>query len=343
MTNTYQHLSLTERIDLYRMRSEGKSMQAIAVALGRSASTISRELKRNSQPTKAWAGGYDPARAQHLCERRRRWDGRFKLLRQPPLQDFVRSRLRAGWSPEQIDGALRQETGRCVVSHEAIYRFIYHRSAQKDYWHRLLPRRKSRRGQLGKRGGSPVDHIRDRVSIAQRPVEVAARTTPGHWEGDLMLFARYGQAILVTHERRSRLLLATRQPNKAALPVVRQLLNQFEALPAPLRQSMTFDNGTEFALHHRLNRELGMATYFCDPHAPWQKGGIENAIGRMRRRLPRKTDLAALKPRELDALIAAYNHTPRKCLGFRTPAAVFCEQLQLLHLKCECTFPPTRE
>lgn len=338
MNRTYQHLSLTERIDLYRMRTEGKSMQAIATILGRSVSTISRELKRNSQPTKVWAGGYDPARAQHLSERRRRWDGRFKLLRRPLLRDFVRERLTAGWSPEQIDGALRQEAGRCVVSHEAIYRFIYHRSAQKDYWHRLLPCRKSRRGPLGARGGSPVDHIRDRVSIAERPAEITTRATPGHWEGDLMLFARYGQAILMTHERRSRLLLASRQPNKAAAPVARQLLGQFESLPAPLRQSVTFDNGTEFALHHRLNRELGMATYFCDPHAPWQKGGIENAIGRMRRRLPRKTDLATLKPRDLDRLIAAYNNTPRKCLGFRTPAQVFCEQLEMLHLKCECSF-----
>lgn len=337
MTRTYQHLSLTERIDLYRMRAEGQSMQTIATALGRSASTISRELKRNSRPTKVWTGGYAPDRAQQLAERRRRWDGRFKLLRQPWLQSVVRSRLQAGWSPEQIDGALRQETGRCVVSYEAIYRFVYHRSAQKDYWHRLLPCHKSRRGRLGLRGGSPVDHIRDRVPIAERPVEIGARAAPGHWEGDLMLFARYGQAILVTHERHSRLLLATRQPNKAAAPVVRQLLHQFKALPVPLRQSITFDNGTEFALHHRLNQELEMATYFCDPHAPWQKGGIENAIGRMRRRLPRKTDLATLRPRDLDALIAAYNHTPRKCLGFRTPAQVFCEQLEMLHLKCECS------
>jgi len=101
---------------------------------------------------------------------------------------------------------------------------------------------------------------------------------------------------------------------------------------------MTFDNGTEFALHHQLNDQLGMATYFCDPHAPWQKGGIENAIGRMRRRLPRKTDLATMSTPQLHALIAAYNHTPRKCLGFQTPAEVFCRHVQLLHLKRESTF-----
>ncbi len=264
-------------------------------------------------------------------------------MRQPPLRDVVRARLLGGWSPEQIAGALRGDAGRCVISHEAIYRFIYHRSAQKDYWHRLLPRHKSRRGRLGLRGGSPVEHIQHRVPIQERPAEINARTTPGHWEGDLMLFARYGQALLITHERCSRLLPANRQPNKAAAPVARHLLGQFEPLPPGLRQSLTFDNGTEFALHYQLNRQLGMATYFCDPHAPWQKGGIENAIGRMRRRLPRKTDLAQLSVAQLDALVAAYNHTPRKCLGFRTPAEVFCGYLESLRFKRECSFPLARE
>jgi len=342
MEKSYQHLTLAERIELYRLHRAGCSLRVIATALGRKASTVSRELKRNSQPTKVWAGGYEPARAQQLAVRRRHWDGRFKLARQPTLQVYVRERLIQGWSPEQIAGALRCEAGRCVISHEAIYRFIYHRSAQKDYWHRFLPRHKSRRGRLGLRGGSPVEHIRHRVPIQERPAEINARTTPGHWEGDLMLFARYGQALLITHERCSRLLLANRQPNKAAAPVARQLLGQFEPLPPGLRQSLTFDNGTEFALHHQLNRELGMATYFCDPHAPWQKGGIENAIGRMRRRLPRKTDLARLSVSQLNRLIATYNHTPRKCLGFRTPAEVFCGFLESLRFKRECTCPPSR-
>lgn len=343
MAKNYKHLSLTERIELYRMRTEGQPIRAVAATLGRAPSTISRELKRNSRSTKVWAGGYAPARAQHLSERRRRWDGRFKLLREPRLRDYVHARLLRGWSPEQIAGHLEQKTGACVISHESIYRFVYHRSAQKDYWHRFLPRRKSRRGRLGRRGGSAVEHIAQRVPIHARPPAVDSRSTPGHWEADLMLFARYGQAILVTHERRSRLLLARRQPNKAAAPVARAMHHQFEALPASLRQSITFDNGTEFALHHRLNAALGMATYFCDPHAPWQKGGIENAIGRLRRRLPRKTDLATLSPRQLDALVLSYNHTPRKCLGFRTPAEVFWTDLQALHLKRECTFPLSRE
>ena len=159
-----------------------------------------------------------------------------------------RERLEAGFSPEVIAGELRVQHGRCVISHEAIYRFVYHRSQQKDYWHRLLPRRKSRRGKLGQRGArSPMEHIQGRVSIHERPAEVDSRASAGHWEGDLMLFSRYGQAILITHERSSRLLLATRQPSKAAGPVAAQLLLQFEALPPQLRRTFTVDNGTEFA------------------------------------------------------------------------------------------------
>lgn len=340
MAKTYEQLSLAERIELSRMHKEGRSMRAIAAALGRSPSTISRELARNSKPTKVWSGGYEPARAEELAERRRRWDARYKLARDEPLRAYVHERLEQGRTPEQIAGQLRLEHGHCVISHESIYRFIYHRCEQKDYWHRLLPKRKSRRGRLGARGGSPVKHIQARVPIHERPPEANERTVPGHWEADLMLFSRYGQAILVTHERCSRLLLATRQPNKAADPVARQLLSQFRALPKALRRSLTFDNGTEFAYHYRLH-QLHMPTFFCDPHAPWQKGGIENAIGRMRRTLPRKTDLATLSPNELDQRIALYNNTPRKCLGYRTPAEVFSEHLKTLHFKRECTCRPS--
>lgn len=152
-----------------------------------------------------------------------------------------------------------------------------------------------------------------------------------------MLFRTYGQAILVAHERMSRILILATQPNKAAEPTARQLIAWFEALPSQLRQTVTFDNGTEFAEHYRLNRELGIQTFFCDTHSPWQKGGIENAIGRMRRPLPRKTDLLDITPKTLDAIVAAYNNTPRKCLDFKTPAEAF--SAQLLHFKCESTFP----
>jgi IS30 family transposase len=154
-----------------------------------------------------------------------------------------------------------------------------------------------------------------------------------------MLFAKYGQAVLTVHERQSRIILATRPPNKAADPIARQLVKLFTGMPSRLRQTVTFDNGTEFARHRKL-RSLAIKTFFCDPHAPWQKGGIENAIGRIRRFIPRKTDLATLPQHRFKALIGAYNNTPRKCLDFKTPAEVFSEAL---HFECESTFPLSRE
>lgn len=333
MGQHYNQLCLSERIEIYRLHDEGKSLRAIASALARVPSTISREIKRNSVPTKAWAGGYDPARADGLADRRRRWDKRHKLARQPALRATVRDRLAMGWSPEQIAGRLAQEEGRTVISHESIYRYVYHRTAQKDYWHRWLPRAKHRRGRIRRGGVSPVNHIKHRVPIAERPEIADGRRQPGHWEADLMLFSRYGQAVLVTHERSSRFTRILRQPSKAAKPVADNLISQFRLLPDALRRSLTVDNGTEFALHYRLNDTLGMATFFCDAYAPWQKGGVENAISRLRRRLPRKSDLAVITQHQLDKLVRQYNDTPRKCLGFKTPNEVFKENLNTVALQ----------
>lgn len=343
MGHHYIHLGLSERIEIYRLRCEGRSFRAIAATLRRSPSTISREWRRNGRPTKVWSGGYHPERAERLAARRRRWDGRFKLARQPALRAVVRDRLAMGWSPEQIAGRLTLENAPMRISHESIYRFVYHRTAQKDYWNRLLPMRKGRRGRPRRRGGSPVQHIKHRRPIHHRPAQANDRRQPGHWEADLMLFAKYGQAVLISHERHSRLLLATRQPSKAANPILNTLLDTFRPLPKTLRRTITFDNGTEFARHYGLTQALGMQTFFCDPYAPWQKGGVENAIRRLRRQLPRKSDLAKISPIHLDQIVAAYNNTPRKCLGYKTPAEVFADLLQPLHFNRESTFPLSRE
>jgi IS30 family transposase len=323
MGKCYDQLSLEERIEIYRLHAGGISLQKIAAALGRSPSTISRELRRNSKSTKSWPGGYKPARAHQLAERRRRWDGRFKLARQPDLQLLVRNGLAMGYSPEQIAGRLAREHGRTTISHESIYRFIYHRSAQKDYWHRLLPRHKARRGRRGRKGGSPASFIKHRRSITERPPEVAERSTPGHWEADFMLFAKFGHNILVLHERLSRFTILDKPPNRKAPLTAHRIACRLRKLPPALRKTISFDNGTEFAEHHRLHNPLGVQTFFCDPHSPWQKGGVENTIGRLRRSLPRKTDLSTLSQAELDRHVDRLNNTPRKCLDFQTPAEAF--------------------
>ena len=323
MGRHYGQLSLEERIEIYRLHAGGISRRSIAQALGRAASTISRELRRNSLNTKAWTQGYAPVRAQGLAERRRRWDCRFKLARQPDLRDLVKTRLAMGWSPEQIAGRLTREHGRTLISHESIYRFIYHRSAQKDYWHRLLPRAKHRRGHLGKQGGSLVHIIKQRKPLSQRPLEAASRKVAGHWEADFMLFAQYGQCILVAHERMSRFTLIARPQDRKADRTVQGLAAMLEPLPNTLRRSIAFDNGPEFAFHHQLRDKIGIQTFFCDVRSPWQKGGIENAIGRIRRCLPRKTNLDSLNHHAIINAAQQYNQTPRKCLDFLTPAEAF--------------------
>jgi IS30 family transposase len=155
-----------------------------------------------------------------------------------------------------------------------------------------------------------------------------------------MLFRIYGQAILTLHERRSRLLLAVRPPGKAAGPIAKAMKNLLAPLPPPWRQTITFDNGTEFAHHYELHT-LNTQTFFCDTYSPWQKGGIENAIGRLRRVLPRKIDLATISNKRFVELVQAYNNTPRKCLDFQTPAEFFWNDV--LHFKCESTSPLARE
>jgi transposase, IS30 family len=323
MGRCYDQLSLDERIEIYRLHAAGVSKRMIGRALGRAGSTISREIGRNSSTTRSWPGGYSPTRAQSLADRRRKWDGRFKLARQPDLRNLVKERLAMGHSPEQIAGRLTREHGHTVISHESIYRFIYHRSAQKDYWHRLLPRHKYRRGRLGKRGGAAASSIRFRSPISERAADAAGRIAPGHWDADFMLFARYGQGLLVLHERTSRFTMLDHPPDRKAERTAERLAALLGQLPSSMRKSLTLDNGTEFALHYRLNGQLALKTHFCDPHAPWQKGGVENAIGRLRRRLPRKTDLTGLCALEIAAAVDAYNRTPRKCLDFRTPAEAF--------------------
>lgn len=333
MGQNYEQLSLEERCKLSQLRQAGNKVRQIAAALDRAPSTVMRELKRNTGS----AVGYQPAYADKQA-RSRRWKG-SRLLRDSDLQQQVLSRLMQGWSPAQVAGRLKKERRRQVISYESIYRFIDSqiRRTQDYSWRHYLPRGKSKRGWRGRPGGSPVDHIEGRISIDERPAYIDKRRQPGHWEGDLMLFAKYGQAVLVTHERRSRLLCVSRQPSKAAQPVVHKLTELFRSLPRSMRRTITFDNGTEFAYHHRLDK-LSMRTFFCDAHAPWQKGGIENAIGRMRRGLPRKTDLATLSDDRLLSLVRSYNHTPRKCLNYKSPADVFTRDL--LHFKCESTCPP---
>jgi len=331
MAEHYRQFSLEERCKIAELHQAGHSLRQIAAALDRSPSSVSRELKRN----RGVQVGYKPTYAQQQAAARR-WKG-ARLERNAELRDLVLGYLERGWSPEQIAGRLARTKSVARISYESIYRFIYRqiRRTNDGSWRHYLPRAKGKRGHRRRPGRSPINLIKGRVSIALRPPEVQLRHTFGHWEADLMMFTLPGQALLVSQERKSRALLSARQPGKAALPTAQRLLAWFAAIDPLLCKSITFDNGTEFAHHLLLVDQLGIQTFFCDPHCPWQKGTIENAIGRLRRFLPRNTNITSFDDHDLNACIAAYNNTPRKCLGFQTPAEVLLAQL--LHFKCEST------
>lgn len=266
MGKHYGHISISERCEMARVQAAGRSGREIAAALDRSPSTVSREVRRNGTKTR----GYNPEDA-HMLARARRWAG-SRLDRDDALRERVLSLLKHGWSPEQASDHLAREAGRPVISHESIYRFIDSRiSREKNYgWGQYLPRRKSKRGWRGQKGGSSAVTIAKRRSIAERPREVADRRTPGHWEADLMLFQRHRQAVLVLHERCTRLLIAVRLPGKGADHVATVMTQIMSLFPPHMRQTVTFDNGTEFARCHRLH-DLGIRTFFCDTYSPGRR------------------------------------------------------------------------
>jgi IS30 family transposase len=334
MGKHYGQLGLEERFTIAHLQEAGQSIRQIAATLDRAASTISRELKRNTGGGKRAV--YQPVYADDRAWSRR-WIG-SRLERQPTLRNLVLNRLAMGWSPEQVAGRLALDEGKPVLSHESIYRFIYAqiRRTNNFYWRYYLPRGKFKRGYRGRRGGGSHLNIRDRRPIDERPACVDTRRQIGHWEADLMMFSNKKTNLLVAQERATRFIFIALQSDKKARRVVGNLETWFASLPPPMRQTLTQDNGTEFAEHHRLNKKPGVKTFFCDPRSPWQKGGVENANGRLRRFLPVKTKTDKFSSQDIENIADICNNTPRKCLGFKTPAEMF--NSQLLHFKCESTF-----
>lgn len=311
------------------MRESGKTIRQIAASMDRAASSISREVRRNG------GRSYKPVYADEQAWSRR-WRG-SRLMREPELQRQVLAGLSIGWSLEQVSGRMALGEGKRPISAESIYRFIYAQIARtKDYsWRHYLPRGKSKRGWHSKRSG-PMDHIKNRVSIRKRPAYIRKRCQPGHWESDLLMLSDKKSNVLVVQERRSRFIYLAKQDSKEAAVTAAHLKTWFSCLPAALRRSLTHDNGPEFSSHYLLHSE-GVDTYFCDPRSPWQKGGIENMNGRLRRYIPLRTNPQSLTDEDLGELAERMNNTPRKCLGFRTPAEVFYSLANPLHFKCEFT------
>lgn len=302
------------------LSAAGYSFSAIAGSLGRAKSTIGRELSRNRLPN----GRYSPRHA----------DGSYLLRRQrhatieqdEGLGRFVRDRLAEGWSPEQIAGWLRaaNEPGLRSVCTETIYAFLYRaRQKAEELWRYPTRRRRTRRPLRARQSRAA---IKNRASIHDRPDAVANREETGHWEADLIICKRT-RPVLVLHERKSRVTLAARLTGKTAAETVSVMMSVFRRLDPALRKSVTFDNDTTFAQHDLLRSMFRMKTWFCDAYASWQKGGVENANGRLRRWLPRYLDIDAIDDEDLQDIVFTANLTPRKCLGYKTPIQAMLKDL----------------
>ena len=316
----YSHLNRWERDQIAELKAAGRSVRAIARALGRAASTISRELRRNALE----GGAYRPQIADggYLLRRQRP----SLLERDPALAAYVTDRLIEGWTPEQIAGRLRRgiERGLRTLSTETIYAWIFRTGQKAQKLWRYLPRGKPRRGR--RKARTSGDRIKDKIHISQRSDAANARAEAGHWEADLVICKRT-RPVLVLHERKTRLTLMARLMGKTAAETISTLMAILKRLTPEMRGSVTFDNDTTFARHAWLRGMLSETTYFCDAYASWQKGGVENANGRIRRWLPRNTDLDALDDDDIQEIAMTLNLTPRKCLQFRSPLEAFLAEL----------------
>ncbi|MEM9901199.1 MAG: IS30 family transposase, partial [Pseudomonadota bacterium] len=328
MGRSYPHLSLAERRKIAQWRDADMPVSEIEDRLGRAPSTIYRELKRNdfSDPELPKVKGYFAVAAQGMYERRRAIHR--KMVKHQDLKAAIEDRLKAGWSPEQIAGRMLLERHPVHVSHETIYRYAYSNAGRSESFYRHLPMHRRRRRPRGYRRHQRT-HISNAQYWSQRPQRIAQRSEFGHWECDLVMFRKEHGKVNVTSlvERVSRFAVALRNEDRQSKPVMEALIQGLPALPADARQSITFDRGTEFSAWRHLKAVIGADAWFCDPQAPYQKGTGENMNGRLRRYLPRSTEPTALTNRYLRSICHRLNSTPRKCLGYRTPAEVFESEL----------------
>ena len=316
-------LMLAEREAISRGIVAGRSLRWMARLLGRSPSTVSREVLRN--------GGYDRYRA--AAADARAWERalrpkRCKLANSPGLRQAVARKLRLNWSPEQIAGWLKRghpEDGACQVSHETIYRSLFVQARgvlKKELLGHLRSKRTIRRSKQATQKGGGHGQIKDIVSIRERPASVEDRAVPGHWEGDLLSGSK-NSYIATLVERHTRYVMLAKVANKDTETVVSALIKQARKLPAELYKSLTWDRGKELADHRRFSLATDIDVYFCDPQSPWQRGSNENTNGLLRQYFPKGTDLSVYSQAHLNKVARQLNERPRKTLEFETPAERF--------------------
>jgi IS30 family transposase len=320
-----RQLTLAEREEISRGLVAGRSLRSIAAQLGRPASTISREIKRNGGSQCYRAAAAESA-AWIKAERPKAW----RLASNVPLKEAVTQKLQTGWAPQQIAGWLKREYDnqpQMQVSHETIYRslFVQAKSTLKEgLVAHLRSKRQVRRTMTLKE--RKQGQIVGAVSIRERPASVEDRAVPGHWEGDLIVGAK-GSHVATLVERHSRYVMLAKLGGKDSTTVVDALIERVKQLPDNLMTTLTWDRGTEMAQHARFTVATDVQVYFCDPRSPWQRGTNENTNRLLRDYLKKTDDLSAYSQEELDAIARSLNTRPRQTLGWRFPVEVLNEKL----------------
>ena len=315
-------LSLAEREDISRGLVAGRSVRSMARALGRSPSTVSREIVRNGGSR--W---YRAAAADRRAWKQALRPKPCKLAVHGQLRQAVAAKLERNWSPEQIAGWLKRMhpgTEACQVSHETIYRSLYVQARgvlKKELMQHLRSRRPIRRSRHATQKGRQIANA---VSIRERPASIEDRAVPGHWEGDLLCGSKNSNIVTLV-ERQSRYVMLAKVPNRETQTVVNALIKQARKLPDELYKSLTWDRGKELADHQRFTMETKIAVYFCDPQSPWQRGSNENTNRLLRQYFPHGTDLSSYSQAHLNSVARQLNERPRKTLDFHTPAERFNE------------------
>ncbi len=318
-------LSLHEREEISRGLSIRRSLRAIARQLGRAPSTISREVRRNGGSARYRAATSDQAAWGRALRPKS-----CKLACHPSLSHRVSAKLWRKWSPEQIAGWLKRAfpgEAQSQVSHETIYRSLYIQARgvlKKELLEHLRAKRTIRRSKHASLKRSGLGQIKDAVSISQRPACVEDRAFPGHWEGGLIGGSK-NSCIATLVERHSRYAMLAKVASKDTKSAISALIKQSQRLPRELYKSPTWDRGKELADHPRLTLATDIDVYFCDPHAPWQRGSNENTNRLLRQYLPKGTDLSVHSQAKLSAIARQLNERPRKTLQYQTPAEKFAQ------------------
>lgn len=317
----YKQLIINEREIILAGLSQGKTIRSISKEMGRAASTISRELKRNKQDVEY----YSPSQAQTRYHQQRQHCGRRRKLADKELWKLVMSLFwKELWSPEQIANRIKYEQKQCRISTVTIYRTIYAglmdsdgRKAVESLRHHEIRRiRKAKKEKAKASGGIK--------SIWERPQAANGRTVIGHWEGDTVEGQKGSDCLATLVDRHSRFLRAGRTIGKSSGNMKRVIISLLSVLPKKHRKSMTVDCGKEFAQHDKITSGLEkMPVYFCDPHSPWQRGTNENTNGLLREYIPKGEDIAQWTDEEIGFIVGKINTRPRKCLNWKTPYEVF--------------------